>query len=85
MAEVSINIEENRQRFYAGDIFKGTVDMVLEEDVPLTNVIISFHCLGEVKWVEYPGTPYYLNGFVYYDKFCYMDKEFDIPDSSKSE
>lgn len=55
MSEVTISIDENRQRFYAGETVKGVVDMVLEEDVPLSNVLISFHCLGEVKWVEYPG------------------------------
>lgn len=83
MGEITINIQNDQQRFFAGEVFNGTVDLVPTEDVPLTNVIVSFHCLGEVKWVEYPGTPYYLNGFVYYDKYCYLDKEFPIPNASK--
>lgn len=82
MSDIQIHIEDDRQRFYIGDQVRGTVNVVLDEDVPLSAVTISLHCLAEVKWVEYPGTPYYLDGFVYYDKYCYLDTEYDIPDKS---
>ena len=78
MVDVNINIKDNAHRFFVGDTISGTVDMVLPESVPLSNVMVTFHCLGEVKWVEYPGTPYYLNGFVYYDKYSYLELEYPL-------
>lgn len=74
MTDVSINILGNRHRFVVGDKVKGSVSITVPHNVPISNVTVSFHCLGEVKWVEYPGTPYYLNGFVYYDKYSYLEK-----------
>ena len=69
MTEVSIEIKNHQDRFVVGDEVSGTVDLTLPTDVPLSNVVtVSFHCLGEVKWVESPSSLYYLNGYLYYDQ-----------------
>lgn len=78
MTDCIINIADNKHRFVVGQTLTGTVDLTVPEDVPLSAVQLSFHCMGEVKWIEYPGTPYYLNGFVYYDKYSYLDKEVPV-------
>lgn len=78
MTDCSIHIADNRHRFVAGQTLTGSIDITVPEDVPLSNLQLSFHCMGEVKWIEYPNTPYYLNGFVYYDKYCYLEKELPI-------
>lgn len=49
---IEIVLENDCQRYYAGDTVKGGVEMVLDEDTPMGNVTISFHCIGEVKWVS---------------------------------
>ena len=73
MTEVNINIKDNQNRFFAGDVVSGRVNLVLGLDEPLSNVTVSFHCLGEVKWVEYPRSLHYLDGFVYYDQIGYHE------------
>ena len=82
--EVDIKLLDNRARYTVGDTVTGEATVILPDDVPLaTNVTLSFHCVGEVKWVEYPGTPYYLNGYIYYDQYDYHHEEAPIDESSK--
>lgn len=49
---IEIVLENDCQRYYAGETVRGQVEMMLDEDIPLSNVTISFHCIGEVKWVS---------------------------------
>lgn len=73
MTDCSIHIADNRHRFVVGQTLSGTVEITVPEDVPIANLQLSFHCMGEVKWIEYPNTPYYLNGFEYYDKYSFLE------------
>ena len=74
MTDVNINIKDNQDRFFVGDLVSGVANFGLPPDLPLTNVTVSFHCLGEVKWIERPGTLFYLNGYKYYDQIGYHDE-----------
>ena len=74
MTEVDILTKDNQHRFLVGDEVAGHAQLILPIDLPLSNVTVSFHCLGEVKWVENQSTPYYLNGYVYYDQIDYHDE-----------
>lgn len=83
MTDCVIHLANNRCRYVVGQKLTGTIDITVPEDVPVSNIQLSFHCKGEVKWVEYPNTPYYLNAFVYYDKYTYLEKELPILESTE--
>jgi len=76
-----VSIANNRTTFYTGDNIKGTAEVTLPNDIPLEYVRVSFHCVGEVKWVEYGGTPHYLKEFTYFDKYNYHEEEFQFTEN----
>lgn len=74
MSDVDIAIADGRLRFTVGDTVAGVVHLTVPKDLANNSVMVSFHCCGEVKWIEYPGTPYYLNGHVYFDQIAFHDE-----------
>lgn len=74
MTDVDIAITNGQHRFTVGDIVSGTVHLSVPKEFANKNIIVSFHCIGEVKWIEYPGTPYYLNGLVYHDQISFHNE-----------
>ncbi|KAJ6223306.1 hypothetical protein RDWZM_001851 [Blomia tropicalis] len=84
MVDISINIKDNCHRFTVGETVSGNIDFRLPETVPLKDIQIKFYCLAEVKWIEYPGTPYYLNGFVYNDKYNYLEMNYPLAEKEPS-
>lgn len=85
MAGAEIQIRNNQTLFYAGDTITGNAVVTLPKDVPLTNVFVSFHCLGEVKWVEYHGTPRYMDSVTFYDRQDYLEETLQLTDDVKVE
>ena len=75
MVEVNIGIKDGQHRFLVGGTISGIVHLNLPKDIPLTNVAVMFRCIGQVKWIELPGTPYYQNGYVYYDEVDFVKEE----------
>ena len=63
-----ISINDNRDHFMVGDIVAGNASAVLSNELPLEQIAVSFHCIGETNWVEQPDTPYYCDGLVYADQ-----------------
>lgn len=84
MDEVDIKIKECRDHYHTGEPVHGTAEVTLPEKIPLSNVSISFHCVGEVKWTEYPSTPYYMDGYEYYEEVDYLDEVFPIKQDAVS-
>jgi len=76
MIDAVVQIEGDQTQFYVGETIKGQAEVALPANIPLENVFVSFHCLGEVKWNEmYTGTPHYLKEMTFYDKYDYHDEE----------
>ena len=75
MALAEIQLDPNKVRYLVGDTVSGTARVVLPSHIPPCAIVVSFRCLGEVKWIEDPGTMYYLNGRVYTDKIDYHVEE----------
>ena len=84
MNQVHINIKDNQTNFYAGEVVAGTAEATLSEEALISNVLVSFHCVGEVKWIENPTTPYYLDGYIYYEDVDYFEETAKIPESQIS-
>ena len=77
--DVNILIKNQHERFTVGDIVPGAIALSLPEAFPLSNVSVVFQCLGEVKWVEYQGTPYYgLEGNLHYDHYEFHREELKL-------
>jgi len=79
--EVDIRVKDNQLRFLVGDKVSGEVYLTLPHEVPINAIGLSFHCVGEVKWIEHPSSPYYLNGHVYYDDYNYYEEGLYLAES----
>ena len=85
VTDIKIHIAEDRERFFVGDTVAGVADLTVHKGVPLAAISVSFHCLGEVKWVETSGSPYYLDGYVYYDTINFHEETLPpVTEQSKS-
>jgi len=80
---VDIQIKDNQSHFYTGDKVSGTAEVSLPENIPLASVEVSYHCLGEVNWVEYHGTPRYMDSCVFYDQQQYHEEVLKIDEKSE--
>jgi len=78
MVEIEIKLKNDQLRYTVGDTVSGSLEMTLPEDVPVTNVLLTFHCIGQVKWVEYVNSPFYHDGYVYYDDYTYHEERFEF-------
>lgn len=84
MTSVDIRIRDNQHRFQVGEHVAGMAEVNIPADVPNTAVTISLHCVGEVKWTEAAGTPFYQNGYEFYDRFNYYEEEQKIQPIGKN-
>jgi len=83
MTKVNIQIEKGDQTYQVGDSISGIALVTLPIAIPTTDVLISFHCVGKVKWTEFSGSPYDMTGYDYYDTFDYHQEELQIlPDGN---
>ena len=74
-----------QRQYQAGETVRGIAVLDLPEDLPLSHCTISFHCVGEVKWVEdYPKTPHYLAGVAFYDLYTFYEEVAKFSESGKS-
>jgi len=81
--KVDIKIHDSHRDFYVGDYVVGRAEVTVPEADLLSDIQVSFHCLGEVKWLEYVDAAHFLQSHVYYDKFDYHEDTMKIFDSGK--
>jgi len=82
--QVDIGIRNNQEQFFPGDLVVGNAEVVLPEEIPLSAIVISFNCIGEVQWVEHPANPHYLDGHVYHDQHVYHREVAQFTESGKA-
>jgi len=63
---VDIKISDSHHEFYVGERVEGQAEVSLPENGLLSDIGISFHCLAEVKWLEYAA--HFLQSQFYHDK-----------------
>lgn len=72
MDSALIEIAGNRDHFTVGDTITGVARVILGQDLsPVENVQLSFHCIGEVKWVEHASNGLTQDGSVYNEEVKY--------------
>lgn len=82
MEQVTIRLEGDRTNYTIGDLIVGAVDIASPHlDLSPANVEISLHCIGEVKWIEYPRTPAWMDGCIYNEEVKYHEEVHPVVES----
>ena len=68
------NDPKHHHHFSSGDTIKGTV--LINQDYDHDSILISYNCVGEIKWEELVGPPRHLITKTYYDQHLFHHDEF---------
>ncbi|CAG2114742.1 unnamed protein product [Medioppia subpectinata] len=79
LTNLNLILDDHKKEYMAGDEVSGLLTISMKGRLLLSNVKISFTCMGEAKWVENPGVRYQREGKVYHNKTNFFDYTYQMP------